>query len=604
MAAPAVELSSKGSDFLDNSSLTYFIPLATDFKPEESFNDVAKEHRELFDTVEQRESLFFDESVDVYLVLRAPYVDEDTIRSSIRRLFISLEAQIVNENASDREGAPASESIYTGTVDDSQEPMILYDPIEDDDGGSEDSSQQYVNAIWKLSVFLGRPRMRLQSPSVVFTASASLRPADQSLSDGLQDGYMPSCIASGLNLLESFGHDSAMGGIKPRLSALRVSRVAPITQQAKDLLRPIKSSPKISLRIDPAVHARIRFTHPNVTPSTATVIAMLEIDFTPFFDCEILLDGISLSVPDGVVEDLTKQAGLTLPLSCVAHDHITFLYRIVPTEADVILRNPMRQLGIAISATALVQPDICSPHLSMAWAATVDFTVPVNPGFGSTMQPIQRAHRPSQLSIGGESTTSFTAPSVSRPDSIPSLEAATLRTELGLPDIGITMTFIAPPTGQKIFAGDEFVWNVFVVNRSSVPTSAPRKLAIVVIPKRRRNESRVNRPPSLSRPPEALHSAPHQPRDRSVADAVLDENVVHAMQHGSFVDISEVVCLSADVRVGPLAPGACHVVELRFLALKEGIVNVEAVRVIDLGSNEHVDIRELPVVVIGGRTEA
>ncbi|KAI1077098.1 TRAPP trafficking subunit Trs65-domain-containing protein [Whalleya microplaca] len=604
MPAPIVETNSKRLDFVDDSSLTYFIPLATDFKPEDNFNGVAKEDQEPFDAVERRESLFFDESVDIYLVLRAPYVEEDTLRSLLRRLFISLEAHIVNENASDRDGAPASESIYTGTVDDSEDPVILYDPIEDNDGSDEEGdSQQFVNAVWKLSVFLGRPRMRLQSPSVVFTASASLKPEDTSLSSALQDGYLPSGVASGLNLLESFGNDPAMSGVKPQLSALRVSRVAPVTQQAKDLLRPIKSLPKITLRIYPAVHARIRFTHPNVTPSTATVIAMLEVDFTPFFDCEIFLDSISLTVADGVVEDLTTQSGMALPLSCVAHDHITFLYRVSPAEAGAITKNPLRQLDIAISATALVQPGICKPRLSMAWTATVDFTVPVNPGFGSTMQPIQRAHRPSQLSIGGDSTTSFTAPAVARPDSIPSLEAATLRSEVGLPDIGIAMTFIAPPPSQKIFAGDEFVWNVFVVNRSAVPTSAPRKLAIVVIPKRRRNESRVNRPPSMSRPPEALHGVPHQPKDRSVADAVLDENVVHAMQHGSFVDISEVVCLSADVRVGPLAPGACHVVELKFLALKEGIVNVEAVRVIDLGSNEHVDIRDLPTVVIEGRAE-
>jgi hypothetical protein len=34
--------------------------------------------------------------------------------------------------------------------------------------------------------------------------------------------------------------------------------------------------------------------------------------------------------------------------------------------------------------------------------------------------------------------------------------------------------------------------------------------------------------------------------------------------------------LSADTRVGPLAPGACHVVELQFLALQEGVVGLEA----------------------------
>lgn len=90
-------------------------------------------------------------------------------------------------------------------------------------------------------------------------------------------------------------------------------------------------------------------------------------------------------------------------------------------------------------------------------------------------------------------------------------------------------------------------------------------------------------------------------KDSGMADAVLDENVVYAMQKAGGVDNTEVVCLSADVRVGPLAANACSVVELRFLALREGVVGVEAVKVVDLGSQEHVDVRELPLVVVRRR---
>ncbi|KAI1379586.1 TRAPP trafficking subunit Trs65-domain-containing protein [Hypoxylon crocopeplum] len=593
-------------DLLDDSSLTYFIPLASDFAVEDCFRDGLKEDREPFSSVEPREFLFFDESIDIYLVLKCPYVEEDTLRSSLRSLVISLEAQIVNGSLPDRDSQPASEIIYTETLDDSNDPTILFGLAGEHDTHTVEDSRQHVVVVWKQSVFLGRPRMRLQSPSVVFMAAASLRPADPSLSDGSRDGYLQSGVPLGLNLLESFGGDPAMNGVKPRLSALRVSRVAPVTQQAKDLLRPIKSLPKLSLRIYPVAHSRMRFTHLNTAPSTATVLAMLEVDFTPFFECEIILDKISIEVSDGFVQDLTSQSGMSLPVSCVAHDHVTFLYRMSPVEADVISANPIRDLNISISATALVRPDTCKPRLSMAWTATVDFTVPVNPGYGSPVQPIQRLHRPSQLSIGGASTTSLTAPSVARPDALPSLEAATTQTETTIPDIGITMTFTAPSPSEKIYPGDEFIWNVFVVNRSLVPSAVPRKLAIVVIPKRRRNESRVNRPPSISRLPEASHGQHQQPKvlkDRNVADAVLDENVVHAMQHSSIIDSAEVVCLSADVRVGPLAPGACHIAELKFLALKEGIVGVEAVRAIDLANNEHVDIRELPTVVVQRRQE-
>ena len=70
------------------------------------------------------------------------------------------------------------------------------------------------------------------------------------------------------------------------------------------------------------------------------------------------------------------------------------------------------------------------------------------------------------------------------------------------------------------------------------------------------------------------------------------------MQKSSVVDTIDVVCLSSDTRVGPLAPGACHVVELQVLALREGVVAVDAIRVVDLGSQEHVDIRDLPTMVV------
>ncbi|KAH9903962.1 TRAPP trafficking subunit Trs65-domain-containing protein [Xylariomycetidae sp. FL2044] len=604
MAEPSPEASSKpGLDFIDNSRLSYFIPLATDFDPVGAFRDGSASHEEIIEGVERRESLFFDESVHVYLILRTPYVERDTLKSSLRRLVLSLEAQIVNGHAPGRDTPPSSEIIYSNTLDSAEDPVILGDTGQGHIDGDE---QQYIHALWKLSVFLSRPRMRLQSPSVVFTATGSLKPADVSLSNGLRDGYLPSGVASGLNLLESFAHDPAMNGVKPRLSALRVSRVAPVTQQAKDLLRPIKSLPKLSLRIYPVVHSRIRFTHSHTAPSTSTIVAMLEVDFTSFFECEIILDDINLSISDGgTVQDLTKDSGMSLPLSCVAYDHVTFLYLLNPEACDMLPKNPNRNLDIQITGTALVEPGVCQPRLALAWTASVDFTIPVNPGYGSAMQPIQRSHRPSQLSIGGESTISLTAPSVARPDALPVLEAATTQTEAPVRELGVTMTFTAPPPSQKIYLGDEFFWNVFVVNRAPT-TSVPRKLALVVIPKRRRNESRVTRPPSISRVSDRPHGTSYGKthKDRGVAEAVLDENVLHAMQRSSVVDNADLVCLSADVRIGPLAPGACHAVDLKFLALNEGIITVEAVRVIDIATNEHVDIRELPSVVVERRPDA
>lgn len=534
-----------------------------------------------------------DESVDVLLVLRTSHVEDGNLEAALQSLLISLDVQIVNGNTPDRDASPTSEIIYSGTVDGFQDPAIIIHESPDCDAGDDEDSQGYTYAVWQKPVFLSRPRIRLQSPSAIFVATASARSAASPVPDELHDDYMPSGVASSLNLLESFNSDSALNGIQLRLSALRVSRVAPLTQQAQGRVHPIKSLPRLSLPIYPVIHSRMRFTHPNTTPTTAAVIAMLEVDFTPFFDCEIILDDIALTVPETIVEHLTDQAGLSLPLCCVSHDHITFIYRIVPADTDVVSRSLMRDLDIAISATALVNPDT-KPQLRMAWTAAVDFTVPVNPGYNSTMQPIQRAHRPSQLSIG--STTSLTAPSVARPDALPSLEASTAQSEAIVQELGITVTFTAP--SHKIFVGEEFSWIVSVVNQSLNQSATARKLAMVVIPRWRRNESRGIRLPSISRAPDGSHGHSKPPQDRDVAEAILDDSVVYAMQNSSVVDNAELVCLNADVRIGPLAPGTCNTVELKFLTLKEGIVGVDAIRIVDLGNNEHVDIRQLPTIVV------
>jgi hypothetical protein len=547
-----------------------------------------------------------DEAVDLYFILRTPCTNEQTLRLQLRRLVVTLETHIVNGAASDRDGPPASETIHSGEVGDIEQALVVADE-------PEEGSDGYVYAVWKFNVFLGRPRMRLQLPSVVFVGAANLRlsAASSDQSGGLSDGYMQSCMPSGMNLLESFATDPFLAGVKPQLSAQRVSRVAPLTKP-KDALHRVNGLQSLKLKIYPVLHSRVRFSRPNTTPPSAALIALLEADFTPYFDCEAALDKITLNITDGTVEDLNCQEGMGFPLSCVAHDHLTFLYKVAPQQLDFVRKaSATQELIITIEVVVLVRPEgepnPCTPRLTMTWTTNIDFTPPVNPGFGKPMtQAIQRSHRPSQLSIGGGvDSQPLVSPSVTRPDALPSLEAATARPiESSIPDFGITMTFTGP--SEPVHVGEEFNWTVFVVNRTKpdlpptlaggltpqhhAATALSRKLMLAVIPRRRRNEQRVIRPPST-----AIESS--EKRDPLIADAVLDENVVHAMQRNSVVDCAELACLSADVRVGPLAPNACAVAELRFLALRAGVVGVEAVRVVDLGSQEHVDVRELPLVV-------
>ncbi|QGI61950.1 uncharacterized protein FFB20_04870 [Fusarium fujikuroi] len=585
------------TEFAEQSHLSYLIPENTDLDLEATFKDV-EPGKSILDSIKRRDTLFFDETVNVLLLLRSPWKDEASLRTHLNRLVISVEAQIVNSKTHGKEN-PTADTIFSGTVPDIDDPFIIVDggDEEEEEEESEDSEEsgddgnlnQSVFAVWKLPVFLSRPRTRISAPAIIFTASASMKPEVSTDLIGKGSGYLQSGVPSGFNLLESFGSDAALGGVKPRLSALRVSRVTPVTR-SQDVTKHIRALPQVQHKIFPVVHTRIRFSRPTTAPTSSAVIALLEVDFTSHFECEVSLDQIELSILDATVENLNNDAGMQLPLTCVSHDHITFLYRIAPRQHDVTVKNPMRELDIKISATAQVIPGRCTPSMNMSWSTQLDFTLPVNPGYGSATAGtgIVRAHRPSQLSITGQAVNPLVSPSIIRPDALPTLEAATSNTDASITELGITMTFTGP--SEPVYSGQVFSWTVYIVNRATEKSSAPpRKLALVAIPKRRRGEVRMTRPPSVGG---------RRNGEKDVADAVTDENVLHALQKNSSVESTDVVCLSADTRVGPLAPGACHVVELQFLALQQGVVGLEAMRVVDLGSQEHVDIRDLPTMLV------
>ncbi len=561
--------------------------------------------------------------MQVLLILKTPWVEEKELQSSLQRLMISLAAHVVNSPTAANAPA-ASESIYVGAVADISDPFVVVDEeaaAAAAAGSSSDSdaasTTQYLYAVWKLAVPLARPRMRLHRPSVVFSASAGVKPEQSAEQQGGRAaGYLQSGLPAGLNLLESFAGDPALHGVRPRLSALRVSRVAPVTRP-QDLLTRLRTLPQLQRPIAALVHARIRFARPSTAPPTSTVVAMLEFDFTPDLDCEALVDTVALTTSAGTVTSLGADGdgALKLPIRCVSHDHITLMYEVRPHRLDVNAKDANNILHIVVSASVQLAPGVCTPRIDMAWTASLDFATPLNPSFGPAAETgIQRAHRPAQLSIASSSSASspsaavmpLQSPSVTRPDALPMLEAsAAAQTEASVPNLGITMSFNAP-TGV-IHPGDVFSWTIYVLNRTSesaaaaappppsgTPAKPPRKLALVAIPKRRRQEPRGGGGASV-RPP-SMQSRRHG--EKEIAAAVVDDNVLHALQKNATVDGADLVCLSADTRVGPLGPGACHVVELQFLALRPGIAGIEAIRVVDLGSQEHVDIRDLPTTVI------
>lgn len=49
--------------------------------------------------------------------------------------------------------------------------------------------------------------------------------------------------------------------------------------------------------------------------------------------------------------------------------------------------------------------------------------------------------------------------------------------------------------------------------------------------------------------------------------------------------------------LSPLLPGTCHSTEIKLLPLATGPLHLEAVRLVDVNTNETTDIRDLPDIV-------
>jgi len=99
-----------------------------------------------------------DELVPVYVVLRTPFIDENTLKSYLSRLAIHLETYatgiVLPPNArSDDPGVGYQELVHSETVTDSEEPFVVASDSQSDD---DTAAQHYVHVVWKVLVTIGK----------------------------------------------------------------------------------------------------------------------------------------------------------------------------------------------------------------------------------------------------------------------------------------------------------------------------------------------------------------------------------------------------------------------------------------------------------------
>lgn len=357
-----------------------------------------------------------------------------------------------------------------------------------------------------------------------FQPTASLRPAERIKRSIQDDEYLPSKVPTALNLLQSFESDVAMKGITPRLSALRISKIAPTGPVAKELVRPIQTGQRRLFRALPALIWRIRYSKVQTPLSDMSLMASLDLEVAYVTGCRIRIEEITLTMRGGKVNVIADHGGKHV----VGHpgDQLTYLYKLTP-ELDLdgapVFGNEGHLLNLDIKAKVLVSDD-CLPTVTIGWETAVDFTAEQNTSL------IKAAHR-----LSNPTAQSLKPPN---PDALPTHEPN--NKEVSDPSnklIHVTITISGP---SHVQVGDMFHWDVFIVNRSD----KTRKLAVLVLPKRKRDFATHKSHPSTS------SIGGHRTDKKDLASAVVDENIVYAKQKNAKLESAELVCLTTDIRIG------------------------------------------------------
>lgn len=389
----------------------------------------------------------------------------------------------------------------------------------------------YSNA----KIYQGRPRVRLSSPSISFRPSASLSRALTTSSHALEDLYLSSGVPTSVNLLESIKDEAALGGLMPRLPALRLSRINTTNSGSSLTEQAITATSHRIERVIPGITARVRYSRANAGTGKPTIVASLDIETATYFDHDVRINSIRMRLSEGSVEDLSHGITPILPMTCRPRDNPTFLFRLVSSELLSEATNShssSRTLDISIDANVLAT-DSCIPRIEMRWRTGVEFSTSLNPTFGAPRQPLQRSKRPANIPMAHVVANEIGTPGLGQGTD----EAAQRRERVvSTSDLGVSITFTTP---EKISVGEPFCWDVFVVNRSS----RPRRLIIAIIPKRRNGDFEAHLPKSSN-------SSMAGKETLAIAESIVDENLLYAMQRNASKEAVQVVSLSDDLKIG------------------------------------------------------
>ena len=386
---------------------------------------------------------------------------------------------------------------------------------------------------------IGRPRIRLHSPTVFFRLSAALRSDNEGLGEKFKDALLPSGVPGSIDLLESLRNDPAISGAEPRLAASRLHGLNPKTYDSYTSDGSLRVGTQMAFRGLPAISSRLRYSKPNSRAGRFSIVASLDIEAGAFSDEDITITYVNMQLSEGSAEDIGKALAPLLPLTCRPKDNPTFMFRLTPNKlaADASDENLLKTVLITVHATVLVS-DTCRPSIEMLWKTGVDFLTALNHFHGVPGQLMQRRKRPSSLQKTSSTVDGNGRPVSAREGSSSSETGSNgQRQRAGsVTGLGVSIAFTGPKSAR---VGVPFSWDLLVLNRSS----RPRQLALMVIPRGRKELGGTHSSKSSS-------SSVIGRNDGDFAHAVIDDNLLYALHRNAANEETQVISMSTDIRIG------------------------------------------------------
>jgi hypothetical protein len=520
--------------------------------------------------------VYSDETLRIFVQLKLPKIDKSTFKSFVSRLGLSIEVHATSRfSSSAKPGEPPQrevsqkELIFSKSIDSHVEPEYV--------AREKINGEQHFTVFWEIlaplsenisftslgqaNMTAGRPKTRIQNPSITISVSGLLQPAKSTFStDG--DTYLPSQTPLHANVLQPFLYDPHLPKSGPFLSATKLSRVSPLEDDSVGYVIPLRSSAQKSFWAVAAVMTMVRLSRLHIYGERPTITASLDVEISALIENDVTINRIELQLVEGTITMLSPETSLKLPMKCQPGNKVTSLHQAVPEgfiETSSYHKSNIRTLNLVVSASVHVAPK-CLPELVMSWSTSVDFSTPLDPSFSDASRPhIQRLQRPilspnaSSPMLTSQGSTIGSVPLMIGADTLPSPVNNTHRDNpiqqrprsYSGNDTGLTITFSGP---ENVIVGEVFQWTAFVVNHSS----RARRLGLLVIPKRRKMESRkaLQRPLTTKGGGAGPGNGLENMQREMMCPAVMDEFNIFTSQRNAALEPAELVSLTTDVMIG------------------------------------------------------